>query len=94
MQETLVQPLGWEENLEMGMAAHSSILTWRILWTEEPGGLQSMGLQSQTPLTDSLILHFQVGFDFCSCHVFCKYWGQTWMAGRKDSVYSYNEIEH
>ena len=32
-------------SLEMGMATHSSILTWRILWTEEPGGLQSMGLQ-------------------------------------------------
>ena len=48
MQETLetqVQSLGWEDPLEEGMAAHSSILAWRIPWTEEPGGLQSMGLQ-------------------------------------------------
>ena len=35
----------WEDPLEEGMATHSSILAWRILWTEEPGGLQSMGLQ-------------------------------------------------
>ena len=40
-----VQPLGWEDTLEEGMATHSSILAWRIPWTEEPGGLQSMGLQ-------------------------------------------------
>ena len=37
--------LGWEESLEKGMATHSSILAWRIPWTEEPGGLQSLGLQ-------------------------------------------------
>ena len=43
MQETLVQSLGWEDPLEKGMATHSSILAWRILWTEEPGGLQSTG---------------------------------------------------
>ena len=35
----------WEDPLEKGMASHSSILAWRILWTEEPGGLHSMGLQ-------------------------------------------------
>ena len=45
MQETQVQPLGWEDPLEKGMATHSSILAWRIPWTEEPGKLQSMGLQ-------------------------------------------------
>ena len=45
MQETQVRSLGWEDPLEKGMATHSSILTWRIPWTEEPGGLQSMGLQ-------------------------------------------------
>ena len=44
-QETRVQSLGWEDPLEEGMATHSSILAWRIPWTEEPGGLQSMGLQ-------------------------------------------------
>ena len=37
--------LGWEDPLEEGLATHSNILAWRILWTEEPGGLQSMGLQ-------------------------------------------------
>ena len=43
--ETWVKPLGWEDPLEKGMATHSSILAWRIPWTEEPGGLQSMGSQ-------------------------------------------------
>ena len=45
MQETQVQSLGWEDPLEKEMATHSSIFAWRILWTEEPGGLKSMGLQ-------------------------------------------------
>ena len=45
IQETWVQSLGWEDPLENRMATHSSILAWKILWTEEPGGLQSMGLQ-------------------------------------------------
>ena len=44
-QETRIQSLGWENPLEKGMATHSSMLAWRIPWTEEPGGLQSMGLQ-------------------------------------------------
>ena len=43
MQETRVQSLGQEDPLEKEMAAHSRILAWRIPWTEEPGGLQSMG---------------------------------------------------
>ena len=43
MQETWVQSLGWEGALEEGMATHSSILAWRIPWTEEPEGLQSIG---------------------------------------------------
>ena len=43
MQETCVQSLGWEDPLEKAMATHSSTLAWKILWTEEPGGLQSMG---------------------------------------------------
>ena len=45
MQETRVRALGREDPLEKGMATHSSILAWRIPWTEEPGGLQSMVLQ-------------------------------------------------
>ena len=43
MQETWVRALGWEDPLEKEMATHSSILVWRISWTEEPGGIQSMG---------------------------------------------------
>ena len=43
--ETWIRSLGWEDSLEKGMATHSSILAWKIPWTEEPGGLQSMGLQ-------------------------------------------------
>ena len=45
MQETQVQPLGWEDPLEKEMATLSNILAWRFAWTEEPGGLQSMGSQ-------------------------------------------------
>ena len=45
MRETRVQSLGQEDPLEKGMAAHSSILVWRIPWTEEPGRLQSTGSQ-------------------------------------------------
>ena len=45
MQEIQVQSLGWENPLEKEIATHSSILAWRIPWTQEPGGLQSMGLQ-------------------------------------------------
>ena len=45
MWEALVRSLGWEDPLEKGMATHSSILAWRIPWTEKPGGLQSMGSQ-------------------------------------------------
>ena len=52
MQEMQVQSLGWEDPLEKGMATHSSILVWRISWAEEPAGLQSMGLQSPTRLSD------------------------------------------
>ena len=45
VQETRVWSLGWEDPLEKAMATHSSILAWRISWTEEPGGLQSLELQ-------------------------------------------------
>ena len=50
MRETQVQFLGQEDALDKGMGTHSSILAWRIPWTEEPGRLQSMELQSQTLL--------------------------------------------
>ena len=45
MKETWVSSLDWEDPLEEGMITHSSILAWRIPWTEEPGGLQSKGSQ-------------------------------------------------
>ena len=53
MGETWVRSLGWEDLLEKGKATHSSILVWRILWTEEPGRLQFHGVaKSQTQLSD------------------------------------------
>ena len=53
MQETWVRSLGWEDPLEEEMATHSSILAWKIPWTEEPDGLQSMGVaKSRTQLND------------------------------------------
>ena len=45
MQETQVRSLGWEDALEEETATHSSIVAWRIPWTEDPGGLQSTGSQ-------------------------------------------------
>ena len=45
MQETWIRSLGQEDSLEKGMAIHSSSLAWRIPWPEEPGGLQSIGLE-------------------------------------------------
>ena len=46
LQEMLVQSLGWEGSLEKETATYSSFLAWEIPWTEEPGGLQFMGLQA------------------------------------------------
>ena len=60
MQGTQVQSLGQEDVLEKGMATHSSILAWRIPWTEEPGGPQSMGSQrvGHDQATNTCIFHF------------------------------------
>ena len=53
-----VQPLGWEDPLEEGRAAHSSILAWRIPWTEEPGRLQSAALKRvKTEVTEHTQMH-------------------------------------
>ena len=57
MLETRVQSLGWEDPLENEMANHSSILAWKIPWTEEPGGLQSMGYRE---LDTTERLHFNL----------------------------------
>ena len=60
-EKTWVQPLGQEDPLEESMATHSSTLAWRIPWTEEPGGLQSTGLQSRTlDTTEQLTLSSEV----------------------------------
>ena len=60
MRETRVQSLGWEDPLEKEMAIHSSTIAWKIPWTEEPGRLQSMGLQSQMRLSDFMFMnHFE-----------------------------------
>ena len=55
--ETWVQSLGWEDPLEKEMATHSSILAWRIPWTEELGGLQSMGCK-ESDTTERLHFHY------------------------------------
>ena len=52
VQETQVPSLSQEDPLEKGMATHSSVPAWRLPWTEEPGGLQFIALQSQTHLSD------------------------------------------
>ena len=65
MQETQVQFLGQEEPLEEGIATHSSILAWRIPWTEEPGGLQSM-CRKETDTTEELILPLSLLFRLLS----------------------------
>ena len=57
MQETPVESLGWEDFLEEEMAIRSSRLAWRILWTEEPGGLQSME-SKRVDMTEQLTLSF------------------------------------
>ena len=70
MWETRVPSLGWEDPLEKEMATRSSILAWRIPWTQEPGGLQWMGLQSRTRLSDQHFhFHGKSTFNFLkSCH--------------------------
>ena len=59
MQETQVRSLGREDPLEKEMATHSSILAWRIPWTEEPGGLQSMGSQRVRHNRDSYFTYLK-----------------------------------
>ena len=70
MRETWVRSLGWEDPLEKEMATHSSILAWRIPWTEEPGGLQSSGSQrvGQDRAT-SLFTFFHMPYVFSYPHI-------------------------
>ena len=62
MQEAQVQSLGWEDPLEKEMATHSSVLAWEIPWTEEPGGLHSIVLQSRT-LLKQLSMHAEFDYE-------------------------------
>ena len=67
MQETWVRFLGWEDLLEKEMATHSSILTCKIPWTEEPGGLQSLGShKSWIPCNDSTITTMTYKLAMCT----------------------------
>ena len=72
-----VQSLGWEDPLEKEMAPHSSMLAWRIPWTKEPGGLQSVGPQSQTRLT----MHTHILLDQLKCYL-KKIMAMGWEQGR------------
>ena len=72
MQETRVQSLGWEDPLEKEMAIHTSTLAWKIPWTEEPGRLQSMGLQRVGHDSDFTFTFHQ------GCSVYVKYLFQTY----------------
>ena len=71
MKETWVWSLGQEDALEKNMATHGSILTWRIPWTEKPGGLQSMGLQrvkhdwATNTFTFFCILGYDISYEYC-----------------------------
>ena len=70
MCETWVQSLGWEDPLEKEMATHSSILAWRIPWTEEPGGLQSTGSQRVGHNRETSLHHVLNCFRFIFCRSF------------------------
>ena len=83
VQETRVQSLGWEDPLEKKMATHSSILAWKISWTEEPGGLQSMGSQ-------------RVGHDWAT-NTYLLYWlcQNLWLCGsQKNCVKFWKKWEY
>ena len=82
MQETWVQFLGWEDPLEEEMATHSSILAWIIPWTEEPGRLQSMGVQ-ELDTTERLSTHIWFYLIFTECQLCyrhtCRQQDNQWM---------------
>ena len=80
MQETQAQSLGWKGPLEKGMATHSSILAWRIPWTEKPGGLHSTGSQELDTTEKLILLLLLMSFfkttellmDFSQFHTSCE----------------------
>ena len=87
MQEKQVRSLLWKDPLEKGMTTHSSILAWKIPWIKEPGGLQSMGSQSQTQL-EQLSTHknfIDKVSDPTLQLTFKKLLVDLWFGGQKDS---------
>ena len=81
MQKTWVQSLDWEDPLEKEIATHSSILAWEIPWTEEPGGLQSMGL-------------LRVGHNLATEHIFVWSWVNFSKDIIKTSISSVQSLNH
>ena len=69
-----VQSLGQEDHLEEGMATHSSILAWKIPWTEEPGGLQSMGSQESDATEHTYRLFMYSKIHMSKSHPQCAMW--------------------
>ena len=97
MQETWVRSLGWEDPLEKGTATHSSILAWRIPWTEEPGRQPSMGSQ-RSDTTERLSLHFfmiqyQGSFPFQHKNNPFLDYGKAQREGRNDIYSKYKYLE-
>ena len=74
IQEIWVWSLGWEESQEKGMATHSRILAWRTSWTEEPDRLQSMGVQSQTRLSNQHFHSLQSACVLSCVRLFATLW--------------------
>ena len=87
MQETWVRSLGWEDPLEKEMATHSSILAWRIPWTEEPGGLQSMGSQ-RVGHDWTTSLHFQLQHNMSWLH-----WLGKWCMWQESPLFNSSATE-
>ena len=77
MWETQVRSLSWDNPLEEEMATHSSILAWKIPWTEKPGRLQSMGSQSQTRLSDLTFTFLSHQNGWNECRLLWGLWNQV-----------------
>ena len=79
MHETRVRSQGWEDALEKEMATHSSILAWKIPWTEEPGGLQVQGVaKSWTRLCFTFFLPFFLSFQIVDFTPQIEPWSENW----------------
>ena len=89
-----VQSLGWEDPLEEEMATHSSILAWKIPWTEEPGGLQSLELQRvQTQMSDWTHIHTYLNKHCQSVGFYCCFFSWVKISFRSDFLMKHSERE-